>query len=69
MHTLATQVAGVRLYAVAEVDEQVRVRAANEFGVPHVYAEVHELLALPESDAVVWERQLPGKEEATSGSH
>jgi inositol 2-dehydrogenase len=52
-HTLATQVSGVALYAVAEVDEQARTRVANEFGVPHTFADVDELLALPELDAVV----------------
>ncbi len=51
--TLATQVTGVQLYAVAEFADQLRATTANEFAVPHVYADVQDLLALPELDAVV----------------
>ena len=50
---LATQVSGVHLYAVADVDEQARTRIAHEFSVPHAVADAYELLELPELDAVV----------------
>ncbi len=50
---LATQIAGVQLYAVAEVDTSARQKSADEFAIPHAYAEPEELLALPELDAVI----------------
>lgn len=52
-HTLMTQVAGVQLYAVAETAEQLRTSTAREFNVPHATASAHELLSLPELQAVV----------------
>jgi scyllo-inositol 2-dehydrogenase (NAD+) len=51
--TLATQVSGVHLYAVANLDEHARKQVAEEFGVSHVFADAYELIALPELDAVV----------------
>ncbi len=57
--TLATQVSGVRLYAIADVSEQARTQVAEEFGVAHashashIFADALELIALPELDAVV----------------
>ena len=51
--TLMTQVAGVQLYAVAESAEQLRTSTAREFNVPHATASAHELLSLPELQAVV----------------
>jgi len=51
--TLAIQVSGVHLYAVANLDEHARMQVANEFGVSHVFADAYELIALPELDAVV----------------
>jgi inositol 2-dehydrogenase len=50
---LATQTSGVLLYAIAEVGEQARMRVTDEFNVPHAFANIQELLALPELDAVV----------------
>ena len=50
---LATQVSGVRLYAVAEVGEQVRSQVISELGVAYVFADAYKLLALPGLDAVV----------------
>jgi scyllo-inositol 2-dehydrogenase (NAD+) len=50
---LATQVAGVSLHAVADVDEHMRAATAEAFNLAHVFAEPEELLALPELDAVV----------------
>lgn len=50
---LATQVSGVQLYAVAEVDGQARARLIDEFAIPHVFADMQEMMALPELDAVV----------------
>jgi myo-inositol 2-dehydrogenase/D-chiro-inositol 1-dehydrogenase len=52
-HTLMTQVAGVQLYAVAETAEQLRTSTAREFNMPHATASAHELLSLPELQAVV----------------
>jgi myo-inositol 2-dehydrogenase / D-chiro-inositol 1-dehydrogenase len=52
-HTLMTQVAGVQLYAVAETAEQLRNSTAREFNMPHATASAHELLSLPELQAVV----------------
>src|SRR5579859_190039 len=51
--TLMTQVPGVQLYAVAESDEQLRTSAAREFNVLHAFADVQQLLSLPELQAVV----------------
>src|SRR5712692_7318433 len=51
--TLATRVSGVQLYAVADVGEQARTRVADEFSVFHAFAHAHELIALPDLDAVV----------------
>lgn len=51
--TLATQIAGAQLYAVAEPDEQLRTALTDELGVAHSFAHVQELLALPELDALV----------------
>src|SRR6266581_9038418 len=50
---LATQISGVHLYGVADVGEQARTGVADEFSVSHAFADAHELLALPELDAVV----------------
>jgi inositol 2-dehydrogenase len=50
---LATQISGVHLYAVAEVNEQAQMRLAGELNVSHSFADALELLALPELDAVV----------------
>jgi inositol 2-dehydrogenase len=41
------------LYAIADVSEQSRKRVADEFSVSHVFFDAHELIALPELDAVV----------------
>ena len=51
--TLATQVSGVHLYAVANFDEHARRHVADEFGVSLIFDDAHELIALPELDAVV----------------
>src|SRR5215471_7692311 len=50
---LATQISGVRLYAVAEASEQARSQVADELGVPYTFADAYELIALPDVDAVV----------------
>jgi scyllo-inositol 2-dehydrogenase (NAD+) len=50
---LATQVSGVVLHAVAEVNERARLATAEAFSIPHVFANPDDLLALPELDAVV----------------
>jgi scyllo-inositol 2-dehydrogenase (NAD+) len=50
---LATQVSGVHLYAIAEVDGQAQMQVADEFNVPHTFADASELIALRELDAVV----------------
>ncbi len=50
---LATQVAGVRLHAVADSNEQAKSRLADELHVPYMFANAHELIAFPEVDAVV----------------
>lgn len=52
-NVLATQVAGVYLYAAADTGEQERAWVSAECHVPHTFADAHELLALPELDAVV----------------
>src|SRR5689334_24696226 len=46
-------VSGAVLYAAADPNEQARARVAEEFGVPHLFADAQELLALPGLDAVV----------------
>ena len=51
--TLATQISGGQLYAIAEPDEQTRTVLTDEFGVSHSFAHAQELLALPALDAVV----------------
>ncbi len=51
--TLASQVSGVHLYAIADVEEQVRSALAGEFSIPHAFADIHELITLPDLDAVV----------------
>ena len=50
---LANQISSVRLYAVAEVNEQVQRRLGDELNVSYLFADALELLALPELDAVV----------------
>ena len=50
---LSSQIKGANLYAVAEVNEQVRSRVASELGISHVFADFHELLALPDLNAVI----------------
>jgi inositol 2-dehydrogenase len=50
---LATQIAGILLYAVAEVDTSARQQSVDEFAIPHAYAEPEKLLELPELDAVI----------------
>jgi inositol 2-dehydrogenase len=50
---LAREVSGAELYAVAEPDALVRAAVAADFGVPHVLADVHDLLGLPDLDALV----------------
>jgi inositol 2-dehydrogenase len=50
---LATQVAGVLLYAIAEIDTSARQRIADEFSILHACAEPEDLLALRELDAVI----------------
>jgi scyllo-inositol 2-dehydrogenase (NAD+) len=51
--TLATQVSGVHLYAIADVEEQARTALASEFSIPHAFADIHELITLPDLDAVI----------------
>ncbi|HMA38137.1 MAG TPA: inositol 2-dehydrogenase [Chloroflexia bacterium] len=51
--TLATQVAGVQLYAAAEPNDQARAAVAAAFAVPHLCAEAADLIGLPGLDAVV----------------
>jgi len=50
---LAREVSGAELYAVAEPDALARAAVATDFGVPHVLADVSDLLGLPDLDAVV----------------
>jgi len=50
---LATQISGVHLYAVAEVNEQAKHLLADELNVSYSFTDALELLALPELDAVV----------------
>jgi len=50
---LSSQIHGAKLYAVAEIHEQARSRVAGEFDITRAFADFHELLALPELDAVI----------------
>ena len=50
---LASQVEGVRLYAVADSNEAPRAALAAEYGVPHAFADAREAFALPDADAVI----------------
>ncbi|HEU0000780.1 MAG TPA: inositol 2-dehydrogenase [Ktedonobacteraceae bacterium] len=50
---LASQINGASLYAVAEVNEQVRSRVASEIVISHAFADFHELVALPDLNAVI----------------
>src|SRR5947209_18556811 len=50
---LSSQIHGAKLYAVAEIHEQSRSRVAGEFDITRAFADFHELLALPELDAVI----------------
>jgi len=50
---LSSQINGAKLYAVAEIHEQARSRVAGEFDITRAFADFHELLALPELDAVI----------------
>jgi scyllo-inositol 2-dehydrogenase (NAD+) len=49
---LATQIKGVHLLAVADVNEPARSQVANELGVSYTFADPLELIALPDVDAV-----------------
>ncbi len=51
--TLATQISGAHLYAVADVGKQARMQVADEFSVSHAFVDALELFRLPELDAVV----------------
>jgi len=44
---LATQISGVHLYAVAEANEQMRTRVANELNVSYAFVDARELIAFP----------------------
>lgn len=48
-----THVPGAVLYAAADPEDQPRARVAAEYNVPHLFADPHELLVLPDLDAVV----------------
>lgn len=50
---LTTQITGVVLYAIAEVDTSVRQQIAGELAIEHAYREPEELLGNPELDAVI----------------
>src|SRR5436305_13990561 len=50
---LSSQINGAKLYAVAEIHEQARSRVAGELDITRAFADFHELLALPELDAVL----------------
>lgn len=50
---LASQVAGVSLHAIAEVDEQARAQVAGELHIPRAFADPFELLSLPDVEAVL----------------
>jgi inositol 2-dehydrogenase len=41
------------LYAIADIGEQSRTQVADEFGVFHAFSYAHELIAVPELDAIV----------------
>ena len=49
----APTVHGVRLHAVADVNEQARTQVANELSVPHIFADPYELIVFSELDAVI----------------
>ena len=51
--TLGTQVSGVILYAIADVNEQARARLTESFGLPRAVSSALEMISLPELDAVV----------------
>ena len=51
--TIATRVASAELYAVVDPDPAVRAVIGAELEVPHAAADAHEVLGLPELDAVV----------------
>ena len=50
---LATQINGVHLLAVADVNERARSEVADELDVPYVFADPYKLIAYPELDAVI----------------
>ena len=50
---LSSRINGAKLYAVAEIHEQARSRVAGELDITRAFADFHELLALPELDAVI----------------
>src|SRR5437588_6555315 len=50
---LATQINGVQLHAVADVNERARSEVADELNISHIFADPYQLIALPELDAVV----------------
>jgi scyllo-inositol 2-dehydrogenase (NAD+) len=52
-HVLATRITGAQLYAVAESNEATRTAVANELSVRHVLGDAHDLIELPELNAVV----------------
>ena len=56
--TIAMQVAGVQLYAVAEPDAQARAVVVEAFPVPHVFADAAELV--PHGDAEALARGVVG---------
>ena len=51
--TLAAQTTGVQLSAVAESDQRLLATLEQEFSVPHVFTDAHELITLAELEAVV----------------
>jgi scyllo-inositol 2-dehydrogenase (NAD+) len=50
---LATQINGVHLHAVADVNERARSEVADELNVSYIFADPYELIALSELDAVI----------------
>jgi scyllo-inositol 2-dehydrogenase (NAD+) len=50
---LATQINGVRLHAVADINERARSEVAGELNVSHIFSDPYQLVTLPELDAVV----------------
>ena len=46
------QLPEVELFAVADINRQTAQQAAEKFSVPHVFTDYHELVAMPEIDAV-----------------